>query len=165
MDFELSDEQRLLQDTVRQFVDDRILPNAIENDIEHKLDMDAIAGMADLGILGVVMWAEPGQFPTPQARLQLFLVGLRYTPTKARWYVLRSDREGRYEFKRIAGGQYKLTDAIAGQPKWRLKVAVKPGENLALDLTPENSTSVRDDFPQDTKLPASQRVAPDSARR
>src|SRR3954447_7781297 len=55
MDFELSDEQRLLQDTVRQFVDDRVLPNAIENDIEHKLDMDAIAGMAELGILGVVI--------------------------------------------------------------------------------------------------------------
>src|SRR4051794_32085800 len=60
MDFELSDEQRLLQDTVRQFVDDRVLPNAIENDIEHKLDMDAIAGMAELGILGVVIPEEHG---------------------------------------------------------------------------------------------------------
>src|SRR3954465_12114858 len=55
MDFELSDEQRLLQDTVRRFVDDRVLPNAIENDIEHKLDMEAIAGMAELGILGIVI--------------------------------------------------------------------------------------------------------------
>src|SRR5438552_13625843 len=60
MDFELTDEQRLLQDTVRQFVDDRILPNAIENDIEHKLDLDAIAGMAELGILGVVIPEEHG---------------------------------------------------------------------------------------------------------
>src|SRR5215468_6413793 len=60
MDFELSDEQRLLQDTVRQFVDDRILPNAIENDIEHKLDLDAIAGMAELGILGIVIPEEHG---------------------------------------------------------------------------------------------------------
>src|ERR687888_2348112 len=60
MDFELSDEQRLLQDTVRRFVDDRILPNAIENDVEHKLDLDAIAGMAELGILGVVIPEENG---------------------------------------------------------------------------------------------------------
>src|ERR671931_563257 len=60
MDFELTDEQRLLQDTVRRFVDDRILPNAIENDIEHKLDLDAIAGMAELGILGVVIPEEHG---------------------------------------------------------------------------------------------------------
>src|SRR5919199_1004673 len=60
MDFELTDEQRLLQETVKQFVDDRILPNAIENDIEHKLDMDAIEGMAELGILGVVVPEEYG---------------------------------------------------------------------------------------------------------
>src|ERR687885_1658066 len=60
MDFELSDEQRLLQDTVRRFVDDRILPNAVENDIEHRLDMEAIAGMAELGILGIVIPEEHG---------------------------------------------------------------------------------------------------------
>src|ERR687886_1721200 len=60
MDFDLSDEQRLLQDTVRQFVDDRILPNAIQNDIEHKLDLEAIEGMAELGILGVVIPEEYG---------------------------------------------------------------------------------------------------------
>jgi glutaryl-CoA dehydrogenase (non-decarboxylating) len=60
MDFDLTDEQRLLQDTVRRFVDDRILPNAIENDIEHKLDLDAIAGMAELGILGIVIPEEHG---------------------------------------------------------------------------------------------------------
>src|SRR5947208_4648073 len=60
MDFELTDEQRLLQDTVRRFVDDRILPNAVENDIEHRLDLDAIAGMAELGILGIVIPEEHG---------------------------------------------------------------------------------------------------------
>jgi alkylation response protein AidB-like acyl-CoA dehydrogenase len=60
MDFELSDEQRLLQDTVRRFVDDRILPNAVENDINHHLDLDAIEGMAELGILGIVVPEEYG---------------------------------------------------------------------------------------------------------
>src|SRR6266849_3769898 len=60
MDFELSDEQRLLQDTVRRFVDDRILPNAVENDINHHLDLEAIAGMAELGILGIVVPEEYG---------------------------------------------------------------------------------------------------------
>src|SRR3954454_19694857 len=60
VDFELTDEQRLLQDTVRQFVDDRILPNAVENDINHHLDLDAIQGMAELGILGVVIPEEYG---------------------------------------------------------------------------------------------------------
>src|SRR5512138_2063446 len=60
MDFELSDEQRLLQDTVRQFVDDRILPGAVDNDINHRLDLDAIEGMAELGILGIVVPEEYG---------------------------------------------------------------------------------------------------------
>ena len=60
MDFELTDEQRLLQDTVRRFVDGRILPNAIENDIAHRLDRDAIDGLAELGLLGIVIPEEYG---------------------------------------------------------------------------------------------------------
>src|SRR5215468_11872084 len=60
MDFELSDEQRLIQDTVRAFVDERVLPVAVENDIEHKLDLELIEGMAELGILGVVIPEEYG---------------------------------------------------------------------------------------------------------
>src|SRR5256885_17243713 len=55
MDFDLTPEQRLIQDTVRSFVDERVLPNAIENDINHHLDLDAIEGMAELGILGIVI--------------------------------------------------------------------------------------------------------------
>jgi glutaryl-CoA dehydrogenase (non-decarboxylating) len=60
VDFELSDEQRLLQDTVRRFVDERILPTAVENDIAHRLDLGAIEGMAELGILGIVIPEEYG---------------------------------------------------------------------------------------------------------
>ena len=60
MDFELTDEQRLIQDTVRAFVDDRVLPNAIENDINHHLDLGVIEGMAELGLLGIVVPEEYG---------------------------------------------------------------------------------------------------------
>ena len=60
MDFELTAEQRLLQETVRSFVDDRILPVAVQNDIDHKLDLDLIQGMAELGILGIVIPEEYG---------------------------------------------------------------------------------------------------------
>jgi glutaryl-CoA dehydrogenase (non-decarboxylating) len=55
MDFSLTDEQRLTQETVRAFVDERILPVAIRNDIDHKLDLELIEGMAELGILGMVI--------------------------------------------------------------------------------------------------------------
>src|SRR5687767_12342608 len=60
MDFSLSDEQRLLQETVRTFVDERVLPNAAENDVNHHLDMGVIEGMAELGLLGVVIPEEYG---------------------------------------------------------------------------------------------------------
>ena len=60
MNFDLSGEQRLLQETVRSFVEERILPVAIQNDIDHKLDLDLIEGMAELGILGIVIPEEYG---------------------------------------------------------------------------------------------------------
>src|SRR5690242_13680469 len=60
MEFDLTDEQRLIQDTVRSFVDERVLPNAIENDLEHKLDLGVIEGMAELGLLGIVIPEEYG---------------------------------------------------------------------------------------------------------
>ncbi len=60
MDLELTDEQRLIQDTVRSFVEDRVLPNAIENDIEHRLDLGVIEGMTELGLLGIVVPEQYG---------------------------------------------------------------------------------------------------------
>src|SRR5256884_7955544 len=60
MDFDLTDEQRLTQDTVRDFVDERVLPNAVENDIAHRLDRSVIDGMAELGLLGIVVPEEYG---------------------------------------------------------------------------------------------------------
>jgi glutaryl-CoA dehydrogenase (non-decarboxylating) len=60
MDFELTDEQRLIQDTVRDYVDRKVLPNAVENDINHHLEMSVIEGMAELGLLGIVIPEEYG---------------------------------------------------------------------------------------------------------
>src|ERR671935_2206421 len=60
MDFELSDEQRLIQDTVRAFVDERVLPVAVRNDIEHRLDLELVEGLAELGVLGIAIPEEYG---------------------------------------------------------------------------------------------------------
>ena len=60
MDLQLSDEQRAIQETVREFVDRRVLPVAQENDINHHLDMGIIEGMAELGLLGAPIPAEYG---------------------------------------------------------------------------------------------------------
>ncbi len=60
MDLELTFEQRQIQETVRAFVEERVLPNAIENDINHHLDLGIIEGMAELGLLGIVIPEEYG---------------------------------------------------------------------------------------------------------
>src|SRR6184192_3850252 len=60
MDFDLTYEQRQIQETVRAFVDERVLPNAIENDVNHRLDLGVIEGMAELGLLGIVVPEEYG---------------------------------------------------------------------------------------------------------
>jgi glutaryl-CoA dehydrogenase (non-decarboxylating) len=60
VDLGLTDEQRLTQETVRAFVDERVLPTAVDNDINHHLDMSVIDGMAELGLLGMVVPEEYG---------------------------------------------------------------------------------------------------------
>ena len=68
MDFDLTDEQRAIQETVREFVDRRILPVAQENDINHHLDMGIIEGMAELGLLGA---GDPARVRRRRARLRV----------------------------------------------------------------------------------------------
>jgi len=60
INLDLSDEQRSIQETVRAFVDARIVPVAGENDRAHRLDMGIIAGMAELGLLGAPIPEEYG---------------------------------------------------------------------------------------------------------
>jgi hypothetical protein len=40
-----------------------------------------------------------------------------------------------------------LIGHVAGNPQWSLRVEVKSGEDLQLDLAPGNSTASRNDFP------------------
>jgi glutaryl-CoA dehydrogenase (non-decarboxylating) len=60
LNLDLTDEQLAIQETVREFVDRRIIPVAHENDINHHLDMGIIEGMAELGLLGPVIPPEYG---------------------------------------------------------------------------------------------------------
>src|SRR6187401_3692894 len=60
IDLTLTEEQQHIQEAVRSFVDERVLPVAVQNDMEHKLDMSLIDGMRDLGILGAPIPTEWG---------------------------------------------------------------------------------------------------------
>lgn len=107
---------------------------------------DRKPGMASLE--GRAMFAEAGKEPKPVSRLQLFLVGQPNSPTKEERYNLRTDEDGRFKFRSVVPGPYKLTNRVAGQPIWRLRVELRPSQEMILDLNPANSVNARDDFPE-----------------
>jgi tetratricopeptide (TPR) repeat protein len=99
-------------------------------------------------LVGRALFAEKGEKPQPMPRMQLFLVGQPDSPTKEERYNLRTDQEGNFKFPNVVPGPYMLTNRVAGQPIWRLRVELKPSEEKQLSLDPANSVTVRDDFPQ-----------------
>src|ERR687897_3122750 len=60
MDLDLSQEQQDFQKTVREFVDDAIRPHAERWDEEHRLPMDAVKQMGELGLFGLPFPEEYG---------------------------------------------------------------------------------------------------------
>ncbi len=60
MDFELSDEQRLLRDTIRAFVDARIRPVASEWEASGRYPDEIVATMAEMGLFGLLVPEQYG---------------------------------------------------------------------------------------------------------
>jgi alkylation response protein AidB-like acyl-CoA dehydrogenase len=60
MDFDLSDEQRLLRDTIRSFVDSEIRPVAREWEAAGRYPDEIVATMAGLGLFGLLVPEEYG---------------------------------------------------------------------------------------------------------
>src|SRR5215467_5986508 len=60
MDFELTDEQRLVRETARAFTDNEIVERARENDRNEHFDLDLVAKIAAQGYLGAIIPREYG---------------------------------------------------------------------------------------------------------
>ena len=60
MDFQLSDEQRAIQDTARQFAVEKFAPNAARWDEEQLFPVDALREAAALGFAGIYVRDEVG---------------------------------------------------------------------------------------------------------
>jgi alkylation response protein AidB-like acyl-CoA dehydrogenase len=60
MDFDLSSEQQMIKDTVRDFVDKEVVPAARENDLKEKFPKELLQKMAALGLLGGPIPVEYG---------------------------------------------------------------------------------------------------------
>jgi butyryl-CoA dehydrogenase len=60
IDFELTDEQRLVRETARDFSDREIVPRARENDRNEHFDTELVGKIADMGFLGAIVPEEYG---------------------------------------------------------------------------------------------------------
>ncbi len=60
MDFELNDDQKMLQSSVRTFVEKEVKPLAIMIDEEHVIPSDLVKKISDMGMLGVYLPEEYG---------------------------------------------------------------------------------------------------------
>jgi hypothetical protein len=60
MDFELTDEQRLIKDTAREFTDKEIVKQSRENARNHHFDLEMVGKIAAQGYLGAIVPAEYG---------------------------------------------------------------------------------------------------------
>ncbi len=60
MDFELTDEQRLVQETARSFTDNEVVERARENDRNEHFDLELVGKIADQGYLGAIVPREYG---------------------------------------------------------------------------------------------------------
>ena len=60
IDFELTDEQRLVRETARDFADNEIVPRARDNDRNEHFDTDLVQKIADIGFLGAIVPEEYG---------------------------------------------------------------------------------------------------------
>ena len=60
IDFELTDEQKLIRETARDFSDGEIVPRARENDRNEHFDTELVKKIADMGFLGAIVPEDYG---------------------------------------------------------------------------------------------------------
>src|SRR5688572_32768962 len=151
IDFTLTDEQRLLEQSVREWAGRDVAPFIRENDRQHSFDRARVlGGMAKLGLLGVSVPAEYGGAGMDYISLGLVSEELEYVDTSLRVVLsvhagLNSltlltwgteDQKQRYlvpqaQGTRIAG--YALTEPGAGSDARGIQtVAIRNGDRYRL---------------------------------
>src|SRR5258708_6071907 len=60
MDFELTDEQRLIKQTAREFTDNELVERTRENARNHHFDLELVTKIAEQGYLGAIVPPEYG---------------------------------------------------------------------------------------------------------
>ncbi|MFI5177302.1 MAG: acyl-CoA dehydrogenase family protein [Vicinamibacterales bacterium] len=150
LDFDLSEEHRLLEQTVRDWGAKEVAPRIRDLDHEHRFDPAILTGMAGLGVLGVSVPAEYGGAGMDYLSLGIVSEELEYVDTSLR--VIMSvhaglncltlltwgteDQKRRYLVPQAQGKKiatYGLTEPAAGSDARGIQtVAVKRGDRYFL---------------------------------
>src|SRR5258707_14522837 len=131
MDFSLNDHQKLIRDTVRQFMEAEVRPSVKEMEKEGKFPAEAIKKLGEMGCCGMLVpeeWGGPG-LDTVSYVLMLEEVSRVYTAMSTALGVTNSavqapllqfgsDAQKKKYLKRLASGEilgsFCLTEAAAG---------------------------------------------------
>ncbi len=150
MNFDLSEEHRLLEQSVREWAAQEVAPRIRELDREHRFDPKILPQMADLGLLGLSVPSEHGGSGTDYISLGLASEELEYVDTSLRVILsvhvgLNSltllswgtdDQKRRYLVPQAQGravATFGLTEPSAGSDARGIQtVAVKRGDRYVL---------------------------------
>jgi alkylation response protein AidB-like acyl-CoA dehydrogenase len=151
MDFSLTDDQRLIQDTVRRFMDAEVRPNVRQNDRDEKFAGEQLRQLGELGCCGMLIPEEWGGAGADSIAYVLMLeevaridasmaVALSVTNSVVAWPLYRhgSDQQKRKYLPQLARGEilgsFCLTEPQAGSDSASLQTrATRQGDHYRLD--------------------------------
>src|SRR5712671_4713199 len=159
MDFSLTDHQKLIRDTVRQFMEAEVRPLVKELEREEKFPLDLLKKIADMGCCGMLMpeeWGGPG-LDTVSYVLMIEEVARVYTAMSTALGVTNSavqipllqfgsDAQKQKYLKRLASGEilgsFCLTEAAAGSDAAGIQTtAVRSTQNCHSERSPRSEES------------------------
>ena len=151
MDFELTEEQRILQSTVKSFAENELAPKADELDQKEEFPWDNFKGLANLGLTGMILPPEYGGGGSDELTLNIAIEEIA-TACASTAHILDShlllcsspilhfgDEEQKQTFlpplaKGEKVGSYGLTEPEAGSDVANVKLkAEKHGDDYILN--------------------------------
>jgi glutaryl-CoA dehydrogenase (non-decarboxylating) len=150
MDFDLTDDQRLLEQSVREWAAREVAPRIHDLDREHRFDHAVLSGMASLGLLGIAVPEEYGGAGMDYISLGLASEELEYVDTSLRVIMSvhaalnclslltwgNEDQKRRYLVPQATGAKlagYGLTEPSAGSDVRAIQTtAIKKGDRYVL---------------------------------
>jgi len=160
MDFELSDEQRMFQDTLRSFVEKEIIPVAQEWEATDRYPTEIVETMKELGLFGITIPEEYGGLDVDMvtftlvfeeiARGWMGVAGILGSHTLASWMIAKhgTDEQKQKYLPELATGQRRtaigLTEPGAGTDLQGIKTTARlDGDHYVINGTKTWITNAR----------------------